>query len=95
MGIFLTVSPVRHSNRRYSSIIQNWDLLRKYLVVLSTTHTHVRRKSIGKKERKRKTEKKEKGRYISIQDHPVSSRSRDSLLLSAVGNFFFCNVYGC
>ena len=83
---------MRHSNRRYSSIIKNWDILHKYLVVPVTAHTHVRRKSIEKKKRKEKTEKKEKGYeyYIPIEDHPVSSRSRRSLLLSVVGN-----IYGC
>ena len=78
---------MRHSNRRYnSSIIKNRDLLHNYLVVPITTHTHVRRKSIRKKKRKR--QKKKKGHYIPIQDHPVSSRSRRSLLLSVVGNIY-------
>ena len=77
--IFLTRSP---GNRRYSSIIKNRDLPHKYLVVPITTHTHVRRKSIGKKKIIEKTE--EKGFYIPIQYHPVSSRSRRPLLLSIV-----------
>ena len=86
----LDKSRVRHSNRRYSSIIQNRDLLHKYLVVSITTHTHVRLKSIGKKKIMEKTEKKEKGYYIPIQDHPVSSGSRRSLLLSVVGKMYGC-----
>ena len=77
---------MRHSNRRYGSIIKNRDLLRKYLVVPITAHTHVRRKSIGKKKIIEKAKKNEKGNYIPIQDHLVSSRSRRSLLLSVVGN---------
>ena len=52
-----------------------------------TTHTHVGRKLIGKKKRKEKTEGR-KGYYIPIQDHPVSSRSRRSLLLSVVGSIY-------
>ena len=87
--IFLTISPVRHSNRRYSSIIKNWDLLHNYLAVPITAHTHVRRKSIGKKKIIEKTEE-ETGNYIPIQDHPVSSRGRRSLLLSVVGNICGC-----
>ena len=63
--------PVRHSNRRYSSIMKNRDLLHKHLVVPITTDMHVRRKSIGRHESIEKTEKKEKGYYIPIQDHPV------------------------
>ena len=59
----MTISPVRHSNQRYSSIMTNKDL-HKYLAVPITTHTHVRRKSIGKKKRKEKTDKEEKGHYI-------------------------------
>ena len=85
IGIFLTSSP---GNRRYSSIIKNRDLLHKYLVVPITTHTHVRRKSIGTKERTAKTEEI-KGYYIPIQDHPVPSwGSRRSLLFSVVGNIY-------
>ena len=49
--IFLTISPARHSNRRYSSIIKNRDLLHNYLVVPITTPTYVRRKSIREKKR--------------------------------------------
>ena len=64
--------------------------MHKYLVVPITTHTHVRRKSIGKKKTIEKTEKKEKGYYIPIQDHPLSSRSRRSLFLSVVGNIYSC-----
>ena len=52
IGIFLTISPVRHSNRRYSSIIKNRDLLHKNIMVPITTHSHVKRKSIGRKNRK-------------------------------------------
>ena len=89
IGIFLTISPVRDSNRRYSSIIENRDLLHNYFVVPITTHTHVRRKSIDRKKIIER-QKKEKGYYIPIEDHPVSSRSRRSLLLSVVGN-----IYGC
>ena len=60
--------------------------MHKYLVVPITTHTHVRRKLIGKKKIIEK--EKKKGYYIPIQDHPVSSRSRRSLLLSVVGNIY-------
>ena len=59
-------------------------------VVPITTHTHVRRRSIGKKKKEKKRQKKEKGYYILVQDRPVTSRSRRSLLLSVVGN-----IYGC
>ena len=90
LRIFLTISPVRHSNRRYSSVIKNRDLLHKYLVVPITTHTNVICKSIGKNKRIGRQRRKKKGYYIPIQDHPVSSRSRRSLLLSVVGN-----IYGC
>ena len=38
---------------------------------LSLTYTNVRRKSIGKKKRIEQKEKKEKGYYIPIQDHPL------------------------
>ena len=55
IGIFLTISP---GNRRYSSIAKNRNLLHKYLVVPITTHTHVRRKSIGKKNRKDRRRKR-------------------------------------
>ena len=58
------ISPVRHSNRRYSSVIKSRDLLHNYLVVPTTAYTHVRRKSIGKKKRREKIENKEKGYYI-------------------------------
>ena len=49
---------MRHSNRRYSSIIKNRDLLHKYLVVPISTHTHVIRKSIGKKKRREKKDRR-------------------------------------
>ena len=88
IGIFLTISPARRSNRRYSSIMKNRDLLHKYLVVPITTHTHVRRKSSGKKKTIEKTGNKGRGHDIPIQDHPASSRSRRSLLLFVVGNIY-------
>ena len=93
--IFLTISPVRHSNRRYRRITKNGDLLHKYLVVPITTHTHVRRKSIGKNKTIEKAEKKEKGHYIPIKDHSVSSRSRRSLLISVVSNIYIYMVVVC
>ena len=88
IGIFLAISPVRYSNRRYCSLLKSGDLRHNYLVVLITTHTHVRRKSIGKNKIIEMTE--EKGYYIPIRDHPVLNRSMRSLLLSIVDN-----IYGC
>ena len=54
--------------------MKNRGLLRKYLVVLITAHTHVKRKSIEKTKIIEKTVKKEKGYNILIQDQPATSQ---------------------
>ena len=93
--MFLTISPVRHSNRRYSSsIMKNRDLLHKYMVVSITTHTHVRRKSFGKKKGIEKTEER-KGFYIMIQDHPVQCVKPKQALIALIwcGQYIWLLVY--
>ena len=88
IGIFLTISPVRHRNPRY---IKNRDLLHKYLEVPITTHTHVRRKSIGKKEKKRRDREERKGVLYSDSRSPCVKPKQVLIALICCGQY----IYGC
>ena len=79
IGIFLTISPVRHSNRRYSSIMKSKDLLHKISWYLSLRICTSGASQLDKKKEKNR-QKKEKWYYIPIQDHPVSSRTKQALI---------------
>ena len=72
IGIFLTISPVRHSNRQYSSIVKNRGLLHKYLMVYITSIRQSDARQMEKRMKIERTEKKEKGHYIPIQDYTVA-----------------------
>ena len=77
IGIFLTISLVRHSNRRYSSIVKNRDLLHKYLVVPITTYTYDRQTQVNcNKGNNRKDREERKGIvYFDSRSPCVTSRS--------------------
>ena len=87
----LAISPVRHSTRRYSSIIKNRDLLHKYLVVRHH-YAYARQTQVNwKKEKKRTYREGRKEVLYSDSRSPYVKPKQALIALICCGQY----IYGC